>query len=441
MFHRHVVPNNMMVFVSPPPDEPLEGSFAGLFRQCDRYRNDDATRNADHHRTISTIDNKNNTNIPEPSANSPPLPPSSSPSSLLVINLDALVDDEEDPEDVVRPEDLAEIDGINDLSAVVSSDGIDLCRGWHVSSSVLSALLFLVFTLLGLALGLWFERCERDRTSDVRCLARIGAAIMGWWSTFCWWISFPPQLIENYKRGSIIGQSLSFIALNVLGFGCYCCYTLSFYYDEQTQREYNERFRGSKNDVQRNDVWFALLAFGCTIINLHQAIFYSRGAQIISPFVTAGIGVAITFLAVSGFLIFALGVRDDVFFNRLSLLYAMGVVKIIVTLVKYPAQLILNARRKTTVGANIHNFSLDLAGGVMSVCQQLLLAHLDDNWRALAGNWVKLSLGAICIIYDCVFMLQHFCLFERNNRRILAAACERRRRLQHLQLDRETASE
>ena len=52
-------------------------------------------------------------------------------------------------------------------------------------------------------------------------LTRIEFRIIGWAYTFCWTISFFPQIILNYRRRSVQGLSFDFLALNVFGFTCY----------------------------------------------------------------------------------------------------------------------------------------------------------------------------------------------------------------------------
>jgi cystinosin len=47
---------------------------------------------------------------------------------------------------------------------------------------------------------------------------------VGWTYFLLWTISFYPQLISNFRRKSVEGLSLDFLAMNVAG-GCWCLRT------------------------------------------------------------------------------------------------------------------------------------------------------------------------------------------------------------------------
>lgn len=70
----------------------------------------------------------------------------------------------------------------------------------------------------------------------------------------------------------------------------------------------------------------------------------------------------------------------------------------------------LNYRRQSTVGWNVWNFSLDLVGGVLCT-SQVLLDGSTRGWRGVAADPIKLSLGGVSIVYDLVFVVQHFVLY------------------------------
>jgi len=85
-----------------------------------------------------------------------------------------------------------------------------------------------------------------------------------------------------------------------------------------------------------------------------------------------------------------------------------------VTLVKYLPQLLLNARRRSTAGWSIDNVCLDLCGGLLSLTQLLLDAGCSDDWSAVSGDPVKFGLGLVSIVYDGLFLLQHFVWYRRT---------------------------
>jgi cystinosin len=75
---------------------------------------------------------------------------------------------------------------------------------------------------------------------------------------------------------------------------------------------------------------------------------------------------------------------------------------------RYIPQVILNYRRKSTIGWSIWNILLDFTGGVLSVLQ--LVLDLKD-FSGITGNPAKFGLGFVSIIFDVVFMVQHYCLY------------------------------
>uniref|UniRef100_A0AC34GUR7 Cystinosin n=1 Tax=Panagrolaimus sp. ES5 TaxID=591445 RepID=A0AC34GUR7_9BILA len=91
------------------------------------------------------------------------------------------------------------------------------------------------------------------------------------------------------------------------------------------------------------------------------------------------------------------------FINNLSY------VKMAVTLSKYFPQVILNIRRKSTVGWSIGNVVLDFTGGSMDITQMVLQASNTDDW---SGFYVKFGLGLVSMIFDIVFLIQHYCIYR-----------------------------
>lgn len=63
----------------------------------------------------------------------------------------------------------------------------------------------------------------------------------------------------------------------------------------------------------------------------------------------------------------------------LDFLYACSYAKLLITLVKYVPQAVMNFRRKSTLGWSIGNVLLDFAGGILSVAQMFIIAYNDGN--------------------------------------------------------------
>ena len=79
---------------------------------------------------------------------------------------------------------------------------------------------------------------------------------------------------------------------------------------------------------------------------------------------------------------------------------------------KYIPQAWANYRRKSTVGWSINQVLLDLIGGVLSIAQLVIDSSLQSDWSGITGNPVKLGLANVSIIFDVIFMVQHFILYK-----------------------------
>ena len=92
-------------------------------------------------------------------------------------------------------------------------------------------------------------------------------------------------------------------------------------------------------------------------------------------------------------------------------MYAAGYAKLVITVIKYIPQAWTNYKRKSTTGWSIWQILLDLVGGVLSIAQLLIDSSLQDDWTGLTGNPVKFALGNVSIIFDIIFMCQHYWLY------------------------------
>ena len=92
----------------------------------------------------------------------------------------------------------------------------------------------------------------------------------------------------------------------------------------------------------------------------------------------------------------------------------MGYAKLVITVVKYIPQAWTNYQRKSTDGWSIAQILLDLTGGILSIAQLVIDSSLQQDWSGITGNPVKLGLGNVSILFDGVFMLQHYWLYRGN---------------------------
>ncbi|EFN52603.1 hypothetical protein CHLNCDRAFT_36764 [Chlorella variabilis] len=257
------------------------------------------------------------------------------------------------------------------------------------------------------------------------------SSIIGWVYFCAWSISFYPQAYLNYRRKSVVGLSLDFQLLNLLGFGCYAVYNTALFWNPGVRKEYACLHGGSLPAVHANDVFFALHASVVTALTLIQCALYHRGGQRISW--PAALGTGVAGAAITAYLAAVIGaatqgggggIAGGAFavadapavpcgstLSWLSFLYFLSYIKLAVSLVKYIPQVWLNYRRQSTVGWNIHNVLLDFGGGLLSLVQLLMDGALTHDWTAVTGNPVKFGLGFASMLFDLIFMAQHWLLY------------------------------
>ena len=223
----------------------------------------------------------------------------------------------------------------------------------------------------------------------------------------------------NYERKTTRGLSVDFCVLNVLGYCCYTVYTTTFFWNQRIIDEYKHRFsfdeggESAEVTVQGNDVAFALHAVVMATVTLSQiGIYDTFTARPPSKRVLLIIVSTIAFCI--GYICFTWIVKGSI--DYLGFLYVLGTIKVCVTIGKYVPQALLNKSRQSTVGWNVLNVILDLTGGVLSFVQLVGDCICLGDWNGLFGNPTKLFLSVITILFDLVFLIQHY---------ILYAECER----------------
>ena len=51
-------------------------------------------------------------------------------------------------------------------------------------------------------------------------------------------MSFYPQFFLNLRKKSVVGLSLDYVSLNVMGFICYSIFNIAFFFDPGVQEQY-----------------------------------------------------------------------------------------------------------------------------------------------------------------------------------------------------------
>lgn len=165
---------------------------------------------------------------------------------------------------------------------------------------------------------------------------------------------------------------------------------------------------------------FAVHAFVLSVIGLAQIYKFDGFAkQKVSKFCLLANGFMGFAAFLYAFLIFFLGspevVDESSYLTWLDFTYVLSYMKMVITLIKYLPQVRSNFQRQSTSGWNIWNVILDFTGGTLSTAQ-LLLDCLDMNdFSGIYGDIVKFGLGCVSIIFDIIFMVQHYILYSHNS--------------------------
>jgi cystinosin len=247
--------------------------------------------------------------------------------------------------------------------------------------------------------------------------------------------------------------------LNVIGFTCYTLYVCALYYSPTIQNLYHDKYGpDSQISVQSNDVAFAVHALLLTIATLAQITYYdgslwsSRQPQGTSRLISYIIVVLLCVMLFTPAVVISSGSWHRWTFTWLDYFYLLSFVKIVVTMIKYIPQVVLNYQRKSTLGwskfmracvriadtsdlltllrsitppcLGIWQILLDFSGGILSDLQLVGDCYVLGDWSGITGNLAKLLLGLVSILFDYIFMLQHYVWYnsETTNLELVADA-------------------
>jgi len=232
--------------------------------------------------------------------------------------------------------------------------------------------------------------------------------IIGWIYFAAWSVSFYPQIVDNFRRKSVIGLNFDFLALNIVGFTLYGCYNVALFWIASIQDDYLDRHPRGVIPVQPNDVFFPIHAVFACAVTIAQCIMFERGSQAVSRgcwLILSGIAVFVVVILILSF---------THILPWLDFLQYCSYVKLGITLIKYMPQAWMNYRRKSTVGWSIGNILLDFTGGSLSIVQMILISWNNDDWGSIFGDPTKFGLGFFSVVFDIFFMLQHYVFYRGN---------------------------
>eukprot|EP01059_Diplonema_ambulator_P025106 TRINITY_DN42090_c0_g1_i1.p1 TRINITY_DN42090_c0_g1~~TRINITY_DN42090_c0_g1_i1.p1 ORF type:complete len:372 (+),score=85.07 TRINITY_DN42090_c0_g1_i1:69-1118(+) len=249
------------------------------------------------------------------------------------------------------------------------------------------------------------------------------SGVCGWISTAAWGISFYPQVYLNWVRKSVVGMSFDFQYLNLIGFACYSIMNVCYYSVQAIKDDYSEMHDNSTSAVEANDVAFAIHAEILTAITFGQIFIYERGTQ---TFNKVAIAISCIAFMVYGAWFLDLVIKGGRYSDRarpfiwLDFLSGLAYFKLAISIVKYTPQVYLNWQRKRTTGWNIWNVLLDFTGGTLSLAQLFIDCIRKSDWSKISGDPVKFGLGFCSMMYDTIFMIQHYILYAEGNAQDLA---------------------
>ena len=295
------------------------------------------------------------------------------------------------------------------------------------------------------------------------------SGLIGWIYFTAWSISFYPQVFINARRRSVVGLSFEYPALNLVGFSCYTAFNSALFWSPSVRAAYRDAHNGDNPSVQSNDVFFGIHAVALTLIVLVQICVYERGDQRLALWCAA---VLIVLLSIIGGVAAATAAHASPNLDWLQYFTILSYVKLSISegarrqaplcllaqsnvaacarrrrrrrrrhrplsraasllaaLMKYFPQAFLNWRRQSTVGWSIENILLDFTGGSLSLAQSLMDNSIPRGsaWaNILGGNPAKFFLGFTSMVFDIVFMVQHYGLYRENNARLEAEEEEAR---------------
>jgi cystinosin len=266
----------------------------------------------------------------------------------------------------------------------------------------------LTLTIVGSIIGFSVPKDEALPTHWYRFIS----SAIGYTYFLAWSVSFYPQVVLNFRRQTTQGLSADFCLMNCLGFACYTAYTCGFFFSPEIRELYKERYGDDAEiTVQSNDVAFAIHALVLSTLWIIQIAWFD-GIQAVRPHKTIKYTIYTILFVVTGNLGLVLTEIHTAKFNWLDFLYFLSYIKVGITLVKYMPQVWLNFQRKTTVGWNIWNVLLDFTGGSLSDLQLVLDCTDMGDFSGITGNVAKFALGSISLVFDTIFMLQHYVLYK-----------------------------
>ncbi|OOO12989.1 Cystinosin/ERS1p repeat [Aspergillus oryzae] len=201
----------------------------------------------------------------------------------------------------------------------------------------------------------------------------------------------------------------------------------AFLYSPVIRHQYAARHPGSEGSTVRfNDFAFAVHAIILSILTYTQfwptvwGFKVSRFQRVSKPVAGLFWG-SIAAIAILIFIVLGQspdGGYDPSTWGWIDVVYGLSYVKLLVTITKYVPQAWVNYKRKSTQGWHIGQILLDLVGGVLSLIQLFLDSSFEEDWSGITGNPIKFLLSNVSILFDFLFMIQHYILYKGADEKV-----------------------
>lgn len=229
-----------------------------------------------------------------------------------------------------------------------------------------------------------------------------------------WTVGLYPQVYLNYKTKQFTGLSPGYVILNLWGFICYFSYNVS--------RSIIQSKYGLAESVTFHDVLFAGHSCLLSLTLFSQYLLYRNKRTACISRVEYLILATLVFLPALAFVLAMFGLiewfsttgfsaclpPDKCSHGHLhfSFIQILGIIKIFVTICKYPSQIRVNFINKSTAGLSAIAVSSDTTGAVCSLAQNFVHAYLKNDMEYIQGNVPKLGLGSISFLYCTIILFQ-----------------------------------
>ncbi|KAK2366328.1 cystinosin protein [Trifolium repens] len=234
----------------------------------------------------------------------------------------------------------------------------------------------------------------------------VAYEVLGWSAFVSWSISFYPQVILNFRRKSVVGLNFDYAVLNLVKQIYYMVYNCSLYFSPAVQKQYGNKYGHKQmNPVALNDIAFSAHAVLLSAFTLYQIAIYDRGNQKLSKMAA---GFTIIVFLTSGVCV-CISLPHH---HWLWLISIFNVIQVALTIIKYIPQAVMNFMRKSTEGWSIGLVLLDFFGGVANFLQMIMQSIDQGSWKNIYGNIGKLLVAVVSILFDIIFICQHYCLYH-----------------------------